>query len=271
MHRRDFLGSAGISAIACLAGLLYPRITFSDDKIIAGNLYLYDADSHLSENELNSTFTSAIKVFEDNGIYFNKATILNENEFPQLSGLDILLCAVDNHPSTGLFGINTWYNSDDINGKNPSLSTNEDYKTMKQRLGFPYDQTTAEAHIGYICPETFFRKIKTRQSLPDEAELSSGDRILGITNLIVHEVSHGLGASHVKNVYVKDVKGYIRIPSPDDYLGDVYSIKRKRFIEENIEKMREFCDYIRNNQVEDDELIEIRERMTRRYYYFPSN
>lgn len=201
------------------------------DTITAGNLHFYNINTFLSWEELQSVLNSVIKNYNEIGIRFKHASICENDNFPALKGLDILLYALDGDNTLfcgGRYGINDDYC--------------DHYTGLKKIIDIPYDKMTSEINTGFFTTKNYLiclDKIYPSHPFPREEILKI------IIQIATHEIGHGLGASHVWDT--------------DYFMGRIQPKKEKSFHPDTVNQMKQFIETVNSHNLNPGKIGELRE------------
>jgi len=176
-----------------------------------GNLYLYPHTPQVEKSKLEDTLGIVRDQYSLAGFGFSSLRVLNQNEFPDLGDLDVLLFVFNNEdPFTkgfdGKFVIRDCFTQEQVENiieLNIALLPDEHEKFLSAEFPYnflgdyflnsqlytilreitksPYDPQTSERSLGFICHDGIFGNLSVFQ----------------LANLISHEAGHGFGASHI--------------------------------------------------------------------------
>lgn len=227
-----------------------------DETVTAGNLYFYRATDYISHDEMEYVALAVQNNFDRVGIAFKSVSVIEGQQFPPLSGLDILMYVIDDKTET-LFGI-----SDSLPDNNKGL-----YTRLQSELHFPYTDVTSKAHTGILGPrfvlgmdvhENFTEGIREycRQRHP---QVTLEQELRYFTQTATHEIAHGLGAAHILG------GNYMMSFRSRNCDNDLF------FYQGNVDRMKQFIGQVCENNYDDQHLTDVRMGYLRNIFKFLHN
>lgn len=164
-----------------VGGLLLPQSVFSDESVVAGNLYLLNLSKTLDPKIMIRAFMRSVNLYDRIGISFQNVGIVDSP--PNLGGLDQCVISHDNKSqmrlapnmrSFGEFGPNPQY--------------------FRKEVETPYDDLTIQSNC-ILIHSNVLASCEQDQNVP-----------LITYQLIAHEIGHAFAQPHIYDNPRRDVK-----------------------------------------------------------------
>ncbi len=224
-----------------------PNYEPGNDRILhTGNFYLYKGTPNLSISELEKIMQGSARYFQDIGFLFNEQKVIQGLEFPELSGLDVLLFFVDYSPSFCAAQFRP---------------TSVQWVLMKSQVNggeVPYDKRTLETNTGFVAfndavelHDRYLRE-SVNPNRPTYDSLIPDEKIKYFASIAAHESAHAFAALdiQVKKEFGKQLTNDDPRIAPHimacPYLGTP-----KHFHTQNIERMRDFIAQVQEGKIKD--------------------
>ncbi|MGV8168958.1 MAG: hypothetical protein ACP5N3_02785 [Candidatus Nanoarchaeia archaeon] len=229
------------------------------NNVSAGRLYFLSENGAMKKKELNELADIVKDNFSEAGIIYSKAKATKS--FPSLKPLDALVIYLD----TDLNPKDLGPGKDDcpLSGYNVGESDvlcEKSYDEMKKRLGFSYDEETVRGAVVYICPGRLIFGYRLQRMLANKQDSTlTEDKIEQIfVSAATHEVAHTIGGVHIFSV-----GDPLYIPSNGYFMGSLLTFAEEstKFDEDNILKMHEFINKVREKNADMKSMNALKEFM----------
>lgn len=222
-------------------GLMTPQ------PVQADRVFLYQAADRIDRPVLVDALDMVVDNFRTARITFSDAQVIGDRDFPQPTGLDMVLFVVPNSGDLdkviGHWGIQGGIYLDDSD----------------KLGGFPYDVQVAGAHTGFLNIDGLIDDFLAKSTKP-----LSVDRFMRfLSSWMTHELGHGLGACHFNTFDI------ITNPELQQYFMTDYVFvpgSRNRFFPGNVTAMHDYIEEAREQPYDAEQRIALtKEYLGRRH------
>lgn len=218
MQRRDFLKKTSIG----LAALLSPKIAFSSERVVAGNLSIYPLSKFIesvNEENISAALNKSVETFENAEIYFKNFGVVRSP--PKINNpLDMCVIMFDSLWQLELPPEQRFY----------GLYGVEEVQYYRRWSGLKYEDKVIKENCAFIFPNLIKSSTEEEINLVDK-----------LASAICHEVGHFLDLGHIyDNVGFEHVESKEYIMAKSGY--------GSKFHEKEIDIMRGFITNTRNGK-----------------------